>query len=605
MNILQKISNLLYEITAVLSVKQKKIALCVLLLTVINSFLELIGVAAVLPFIQAFLTPDALDENFFASMLFRTLGIQNTNMKIYVIALFLLLLYLFKNIFMIVVTKIRYSFSTNVQKDISVQMLRYYMEQPYEFFYNINSAEILRDCTSAPIAYNVVLECIFNLATEFLSIILICLFLIYTDWVTALGTMIIIALVMFCMIKGFKPYIKKAGEIYKKTDAEKYKAVNQAVHGIKEIKIKHRQNYFIENFDNITEEARKAYAEYNVINACPDRIIEGTCVCGLIGVICLRMLFDSDGMVAFVPKLAAFAMAAFKVLPSVGKIINRVNTIVYNRTLQHDIFTSIDSAKEYYKRDNRGDLKEIKFEDFVNDIKKDEFVLSVNNVVFSYAKSNKPVLNKISLTINKGDSIGIIGTSGAGKTTAIDMLLGLLVPNEGEILLNGHNIYNNTKEWAGMVGYVPQNIFLIDDTIRKNVAFGRKYIDDSIIWNVLEKAQIREYVESLPEGLDTVVGEQGIKLSGGQRQRIAIARALYDAPAILIMDEATAALDNDTEEAVISSIEALQGQITMIIVAHRLTTIRKCNHVYEIKDGVAQEIKLKIEGRKTDGKVSD
>ena len=207
--------------------------------------------------------------------------------------------------------------------------------------------------------------------------------------------------------------------------------------------------------------------------------------------------------------------------------------------------------------------------------------------MWQYEGQTRPVLDGVSFEIHKGQSVALIGTSGSGKTTLSDVILGLLTPAKGSVYMDGIDIYTMPKAWAGIVGYVPQSVFLIDDTIRNNVAFGLRDIDDADIWKALEQAQLKAFVETLPAGLDTIVGDRGIKFSGGQRQRVAIARALFNKPEILILDEATAALDNETEKAVMESIDALQGQITMVIVAHRLTTIRNCDSIYEIKDGKA------------------
>ena len=189
------------------------------------------------------------------------------------------------------------------------------------------------------------------------------------------------------------------------------------------------------------------------------------------------------------------------------------------------------------------------------------------------------------MEIKKGDSVAIIGESGSGKTTLADILLGLYKPEEGEVLVDGQEIYLNLKQWAQIISFVPQNVYLLDDTIRENIVFGQSKADDNRIWDALEQAQLKDFVRNLPEGLDTVVGEAGIRFSGGQRQRIAIARALYSQPDILLLDEATAALDNDTEAAVMEAIDSLKGKKTLIIIAHRLSTIKNCNKVYEVKNG--------------------
>lgn len=265
--------------------------------------------------------------------------------------------------------------------------------------------------------------------------------------------------------------------------------------------------------------------------------------------------------------------------------------MVFYRPTLEEAFVNITAAREYenelteYQKLHGGvdeaHMGEVSFKKQV----------VVKNVRFKYKKAKEPVLQNISLTITKGESIALIGASGAGKTTMADVMLGLLHPESGTVEMDGIDIFSMPKHWAKIIGYVPQMVFLTDDTIRNNVSFGltRDEIDDDRIWHALEQAQLADFVRKLPKQLDTIVGERGIKFSGGQRQRIAIARALYNEPEILVLDEATSALDNETETAVMEAIDALQGQKTLIIVAHRLTTIRNCDKIYEICDGHAIE----------------
>lgn len=293
----------------------------------------------------------------------------------------------------------------------------------------------------------------------------------------------------------------------------------------------------------------------------------------------------------FVPVLGTFAMAAFKMLPSIGKITSRMTGIIYARPYLDNLYINIREVEEYEKSYNEFIKEYAKEEGVDKDSSCLEFKheLSVRNVTWKYRNQGNNVLNQISLNIRKGESVAFIGASGAGKTTLADIILGLLKPQGGTVTVDGADIFAIPQTWARIVGYVPQMVFLKDDTIRNNVAFGirEEDIDDNTVWKALEEAQLREFVERLPNKLDTIVGERGIKFSGGQRQRVAIARALYHKPQILVLDEATAALDNDTEAAVIESIDTLQGSVTLIIVAHRLTTIRNCDTIYEIKDGRA------------------
>ena len=319
------------------------------------------------------------------------------------------------------------------------------------------------------------------------------------------------------------------------------------------------------------------------------QIIESMCVAVLMGIICIRIAMGAD-MTTFIPKLSVFAVAAFRLLPSVSRMSRYTNGIIFYNPFLQSAYENLKEIDQYDKdvrsgqsesEKEKNDNRYIPFNDEVR----------ISHIDWKYSRSEKMILSDLSLSIHKGQAIGLVGASGAGKTTLADILLGLLKPKKGTVYVDGMDIFQYPKQWSKIIGYVPQSIFLSDDTIRNNVAFGHapSEINDNDVWNALREAQLEEYIKSLPEGLDTQVGERGIKFSGGQRQRIAIARTLYNNPEIIVLDEATSALDNETEKAVMESIDALQGYKTLIIVAHRLTTIRHCDKIYEIANGKAIE----------------
>ncbi len=292
-----------------------------------------------------------------------------------------------------------------------------------------------------------------------------------------------------------------------------------------------------------------------------------------------------DNPVAYLPQLAALAMAVFRILPSLGRIANNLNLLIFNIPSLNATFTNLKEMEMYEKQKNKNDNN--------RNFDEETIVFSqnvtINNISWKYEGNRKKTIDCLNMVIEKGASVGIIGSSGAGKSTLIDIILGLLQPQQGNIKVDGIDISDMYKQWSKIIGYVPQTVYLTNDTIRRNVAFGisDEQINDQLIWDALKKAQIDDFVRSLPEKLDTVIGDQGIRISGGQRQRISIARALYYNPEIIVFDEATSALDNETESAVMESIDSLHGVKTLIIVAHRLSTIKNCDKVYEIVDGVA------------------
>lgn len=589
-NNLKTLIQMLKQLNYILDKNQKKRAFWLLVVIMASAGFELLGVTAILPFVEAAVSPDKMLQNKYVMKIAPVVGIANANDLLFVMGMGLIGVYIVKNVFLLYANYVQYDFATRIQKELSVNMLHSYMNRPYSLFLNMNTSEILRGCSNdTSCVYNVI-DYLSTIISQVLTVAMIGVYLIYTDSIIAISVLFLMLIVLFGIVLFFKPTIKKAGQKNQELVMLKNKILVQVVNGIKEIFVMQRKELFMDAYDEASDQSRKVQRTYSVLSASPDRIVEGICISGIIGIVCIRLVNDSSNMIAFIPKLAAFAMAAFKILPSIGKIANRMTGIIYSRPGLISVYQNMVEANCYAKQmqqyiaDNGVDDEQLENIEFRK-------ALSINHVLWQYENQKAPVLTDVQLTIQKGEAIAFIGASGAGKTTLSDIILGLLQPSKGTVEMDGIDVYTIPMQWAHIVGYVPQSIFLMDDTVRNNIAFGipAETIEDKYIWDALEKAQLKDFVEKLPYGLDTIVGERGVKFSGGQRQRVAIARALYNKPEILVLDEATAALDNETETAVMESIDALQGQITMIIVAHRLTTIRNCDRIYEIKDGVAVE----------------
>lgn len=582
----QNLNEIVKELLYVLPKKYKKKSLSILFFIITSSAFELLGVTAILPFIQTLLSPEKVLANPVVHKIAVEFKIMDSKGLLLLMGIGLILIYMIKNIYVLFAHFIQYDFATKVQKSLAIKMLNSYMSRPYSYFLDVNSSEILRGCNDDITGVYAIISDFFTILSEMLTICMIGIFIIYADPIIAAGTLLLMFLVMLGMIFLFKPVMKKTGIKNMAANAAKNKAVYQAINGIKEIFVMQRKECFVKDFEEAAETARKVRRNYDVVNSSPDRIIEGICVSGLIGIVCIRLMQGVD-MVEFVPQLAAFAMATFKILPSIGKITSRVTEIVYYRPMLKNVYEIMRDADHYiYFQD--GYEKERKRLEIDSASVKFQKQLTVERVTWQYTNQKAPVLQGTDLIVNKGETVALIGASGAGKTTLADMVLGLLNPKQGSIKMDGIDVYTMPEHWAKIVGYVPQSVFLTDDTVRNNIIFGLKEdISEEKIWEALERAQLKSFIESLPQGLDTVVGERGVKFSGGQKQRIAIARALYNKPEILVLDEATAALDNETETAVMESIDALHGKITMIIVAHRLTTIKNCDSIYEIIGGKA------------------
>ncbi len=590
---LKGICQIVYEVTYTLDKKQRKQALILVLLMLLASMFELLGVSAIVPFVQAVLNPKELLENTSICWLWDWLGLSSYESLIVILGVTLIVIYIVKNGYLIFVNSVKITYAMKWQKDISVTMLKSYMKRPYSYFMNANSADILRGCSDDITHFYHILSDLFALVLELTTTIVICIYLITADAFTALCVIVLMTFTILGLTLLLKPTVKKLGKIAKTAISMRNKSITQTIQGIKDIMVMQRKEMFVDAYTEAAELARATDRKYGIIRSLPDRMIEGICVSGIIGVVCIRVLIGDDSMTEFVPKLSAFAMASFKVLPSVAKITNALNTLIFSKAMQHNVYVNIKEAEKYNSSSNECSLFTQEHLDQYTQYENGNFTIELKGIEWRYEGQSKNVLNGLSLQICKGESVGFIGPSGAGKTTTADILLGLLRPQVGSVYINGNEIFDMPYLWARVVGYVPQNVFLMDDTVRANVAFGMKNIDDSDIWDALERSQLKPFIENLPEGLDTVVGERGIKFSGGQRQRIAIARALYNKPLVLVMDEATASLDNETEAAVMESIEALHGQITMVIVAHRLSTIKNCDKVYEIKDGIATDVTVR------------
>lgn len=588
MQTLRSVVDVLKKYNYILTKRQKVLGIAMIFLTLIGSLLETMGVSIILPLVQVVLDPEMLLNDVKTASVLEIFHIITKKQLIWAVCIAVIIIYALKNLFLIFLSYIRAKYACKVQRELSVEMLRSYMQRGYTFFLDRNTGELLRGTHDSVMNTYTALYQLFKIMAELFTAACICIFIMIVDIQMAFC---VIALTLICLVSVilfFKKWMQDTGKQEHKYRAALNKVLLQAVQGIKEVLVMHKQDYFVEEYERVY--IKKQYAEIGKVIALesPAFLIEALCVIGLVVAVGFKALSSSDtGML--VAQLASFAVGAFRILPSLGRISSSFNQIVYSAPGLNETYTNLKEA-----RTNRDHI-------VVHQDKKEEDIvftksLDIKNVCWKYERAEKPVLSDLNLTINKGQSVALIGQSGAGKTTLADTILGLLRPQKGQVLIdNKYDILSMPGRWSQMVGFVPQAIYLIDDTIRNNIGFGiaGDEIDDEKIWDVLEQAQLKKIVENLPQGLDTIIGERGVKFSGGQKQRIAIARALYANPDILVLDEATSALDNETEEAVMEAVECLQGRKTLIIIAHRLTTVRKCDAIFEVKDGKALEVDKK------------
>lgn len=585
------------QLKTILNKKQIQKCIIVFVCVFVGAIFELLGVSSILPFMEAMLAPQELLEKWYVRSIMGIFGIESEYGMLILIGIGIILLYFVKNAYLLFSAYLQSKFSTGITRELSTLMLQSYMKRPYEYFVNNNSAGILRGINVDVTGVFNILSTAFKMMSEILMCLMIAVYLFISDVFMALG---VVSLALMCLIAvtlGFKKKMHIMGQKQREAFLNCNKSAYQAVTGIKEITVLQRRDDFVEQYDRAAGVRSQATQVNTFIQMCPAKIIEAVCVGGMIGVVCIRIGMGMD-LQTFVPKLGAFAVAAFKILPAISNVSSYLSSLVFYRPSLEETYNNITSAWECedYRRSyalSKGidecESNSIQFEN----------TLEIKDITWKYANADRMVLNQAFMSVKKGESVALIGASGAGKSTLADIILGLFPPQKGTVEMDGIDVYAMPVRWSQIIGYVPQAVFLIDDTIRNNISFGlsREKIEDEKIWEALEKAQLKDFVQKLPNQLDTIVGERGIKFSGGQRQRVAIARALYNNPTILVLDEATSALDQETEMAVMESIEALKGKVTLIIIAHRLSTIQKCDKIYEVTDGgIVQRNKVDVLG---------
>ncbi len=564
---------------AVIVLGKKKIPsiLGLLLLIILGSVAELLGVSTIFPFVNAIMDPGFIDNTPILHKISITFKIGTNNMII-AIALGLVVVFILKNVYMIFMNNQIYKFTYRNQRDLACTMMKYYMGQPYIRLREKNSSELIRNISSDSNKCFVVILNLLQMTSELLISGVLITYLLVTDYVVTLSVVIMLTVSLFLILKTLKKHMVVMGKADREYEAKMNKCVLEAFGGVKEVKITHSEKFFMDDYYHKSTMYAELHRKCDIAGLIPKQAMEVVCIGSLMLSLSIRIAMGAD-VTTFVPIISVFAVAAFRLLPSVNKISSYINSISFHLPSFNEICSGITEMREATARQ-----KEV--EDSDKDIAMDES-FKLSNICFHYPDSDKNVIENIDLTLKKNESIALIGPSGAGKTTLADIILGVLSPQSGDMLVDGERINDNIYNWQKRLGYIPQSIFLFDDNIRKNIAFGipEDKIDDDMVWKALEEAQLKTFVEELPDGLDTRIGERGARLSGGQKQRIGIARALYYNPDILVLDEATSALDNDTEKAVMESIEKLQGSKTMIIIAHRLTTVQHCDNIYEVKGG--------------------
>lgn len=553
-------------------------------LSLIQTCLDFFGVSMILPFVNVLVNAETLKDASWYRWIAQIIGSDSISSVLLFLTLVLIAVYIVKNVYMLLIGVVRVRFLSTNQIRMGARMINCYMHKPYTFHLQRNTSEIIRNINSDVGGAFAVIAGIFTLISSGLITIALTVYLFAVDvglTLIVIFALLICSVVYFLLVRG---KVRSIGKENRATSAKMIKAIQQSMGGIKEVKVMGREKYFSDVYVDAGTEFVKRQQKSTILSAIPSRMIETLCICGVLGIIALKISNGSD-LTAVVPSLSAFAVAAIRLMPQANTINSAISTITYNLPSLESLYEDLTESDRYEAEQNRI-IAEKKAKHANRAVAKDSDII-LKDISYTYPNNEKPVLEHVDLTIRHGTSVGIVGVTGAGKTTLVDIILGLLDPQEGTVHYGALDIHEDYAEWQRHIGYIPQNIYLIDDTIRNNVAMGipEDEIDDAAVWKALENAQIAPFVRGLKDGLDTVIGERGVRISGGQRQRIGIARSLYYDPEILFFDEATSSLDSETESAVMESINKLSTEKTMIIVAHRLTTIENCDEIYRVEDG--------------------
>lgn len=565
--------------------KQKQKMILLVFLMLIGAVLETLGVSMILPVMNVVIEKNAVQNHRYLQVICDIfhIGYDDTRTLMILVMTGLIVIFAVKNIFLFFQQKVQLKFVYTNQFATSRRMMINFMERPYEYYLNADTSVIQRSITSdVNNMYGLILS-LLQLVSE--GIVFVCLVAVslVTDVVMSITVAVLLVAALLIIKCVLKPIMRKAGEENQDYYSGLYKWIDQSVMGIKEIKIANKENYFINEYAKCGAGYVNAVQRYNLYNATPRLLIETVAIAGMILYVMISLLQGAN-VEEIMPQIGLLAVAAMRLIPCANRINNHLTSISYFEPF----FMGVSDNLQQEIRDENIDYDEASYQKKI-EVEKLEIKekIELRDIVYKYPNTEVLIFDHADMEIPIGKSVGIVGTSGAGKTTVVDILLGLLRLQSGEILADGVEVRDHYQSWLKNIGYIPQTIFMIDSTIRKNVAFGYadEDIDDEKVWRALKEAQLDEFVRGLPEGLDTGIGERGIRLSGGQRQRIGIARALFEDPEVLVLDEATSALDNETEAAIMDSINRLHGRKTLIIIAHRLQTIEKCDMVYRVENG--------------------
>lgn len=583
--------NLLQKINEIFDKKQKRQLVLLGFMIFIGGFLETLGVSTMIPVVTVLLTPEKVQEYIdkydFLSKICTTLHITSVNQVAVSLLLLLMAVYVIKNVYLLFLVYRQNTFITQNRNNMISRVMAEFLNRPYEEYLGADIPTVFRITDSdIPQTFALMLA-LLSLASEVVVSCLIFLVLLIQNVQMTLFVILVFGVLTLLIVKVLKPRLNRIGSKNQAIQSRIAKWRIQATYGLKDVKVLNREEFFVRNYYETGKIGANVARNYAVLNNTPRLLIETIFIVSMLSYIAIYINGGGD-VSEMMTTIATFGVAAIRVLPSVNRINTYITEIAYATPSLNFVYENLQQGMKtdamLAERRANSQKEKLKLDDKIE----------LNHISFHYPDSDKNIFTDAHMVVPRGKSVGIMGSSGAGKSTIVDILLGLLHAQEGQITCDGVDIFKNYESWLAQIGYIPQSIYLIDESIRDNIAFGidADKIDEKRIWEVLEEAQLKEFIEELPEGLDTTIGDRGIRLSGGQRQRIGIARALYHNPEILVFDEATSALDNETEAAVMEAVNSFHGKKTMVIIAHRLNTIEKCDIIYKVENEKIVETSL-------------
>lgn len=567
--------NIFKQYENILKPKDKRKIFGIVVLMVIGGFLEILSLSMIVPLIAAIVNMELITKYEIVMKIFDFIGITDEKGMLITMSIGFAVLMFLKNLVIFFMERAKKYFIANGKKSTANKLFRVYISRPYVYFLHCNSGEIITVINVLVEKVYALLQDVLTLVSKIIVVVALVTVVVLIDWKVSIFLLIVLGILTIILYRTMYRKDEQVGEQQTRCTMKMMDTVNQTVSGIKDIKVLNREKFFADKYRKYSTRNCNLEKQKFVYDTAPKLISEvvmSLCIAGYI----MISIFTDQNMQEVLVGMSAVSIAVARIIPSVNSINSCINKIMYNKPMlkkvSGEVISDINSKQK------------ISFGEAPAPFPLNDRIV-FDHVSFMYPDGTENVISDIVLSIKKGERIGIVGASGEGKTTFVNMLLGFLEPNEGKIMVDGGDISQNVKGWMKNIGYIPQMIFLVDDSIRNNIIFGAEETSDERIWEILKIVKLDKYVQSLDAGLDTEVGENGVRLSGGQRQRIGIARALYHNPDILVFDEATAALDDATESEIMNEIYGFSQDKTLIFIAHRTSTLSGCDRIYRVVDG--------------------